>query len=142
RYGHACKAAGAAGESTCSLALANMTGSNRLLIGVGWTLVVFIAWWQWRRRGQRRREVVLERSHAVEISFLALASAYCLTLPLKHTITLVDAAVLIAIFIAYTVRISRAPAEEPHLVGPARWLGSFPARPRRLVVGLLFLVAA
>ena len=27
------------GESNCSLVLANMTGANRLLIGVGWALL-------------------------------------------------------------------------------------------------------
>src|SRR3954447_19043803 len=53
KYGEACKEAGSNAESACSLALANMTGSNRLLIGVGWSLVVFIAWWRWRRRGQK-----------------------------------------------------------------------------------------
>src|SRR5439155_23758657 len=36
QHGPACLARGAPGESPCSLALANMTGSNRLLIGVGW----------------------------------------------------------------------------------------------------------
>src|SRR4051812_6410324 len=115
KYGASCQPPGSTGESPCSLALANMTGANRLLIGVGWSLVVFVAWWQWRKRGVRMQEVKLERSHAVEISFLAVACAYSLTLPLKHTITLVDAAVLIGIFVAYTVRISRSPAEEPHL---------------------------
>src|SRR4029077_5565922 len=36
-------------ESPCGLALANMTGANRLLIGIGWSMVVFIAWYQIRR---------------------------------------------------------------------------------------------
>ena len=143
RFGPACRAAGSTGQSACSLALANMTGSNRLLIGVGWSLVVFIAWWQWRRRGERTREVKLERSHAVELSYLAAATAYSLTLPLKRSITLLDATVLIGLFIAYTVRIARAPAEEPHLVGPARWLGGFsPARRRGAVIGMLLFAAA
>jgi cation:H+ antiporter len=36
-------------ESPCSLALANMTGANRLLIGVGWTMVIFIAYYRLKR---------------------------------------------------------------------------------------------
>src|SRR5439155_2585884 len=36
----------------------------------------------------------------------------------------------------------RAPAEEPHLVGPARWLGCFAAPRRRLAVVVLFAVSA
>ena len=35
--------------------------------------------------------VRLERSHAVEVAFLAIATIYCLTIPLRRTITLVDA---------------------------------------------------
>jgi cation:H+ antiporter len=120
-----------------------MTGANRLLIGIGWSMVVFIAWY--RARGRRRpiREIRLERSHSVEVAFLGLATVYGLSLPLKHSITLVDSAVLVAIFAAYTVRVSRAPAEEPHLVGPARYLGTFaPSARRTWVVGLFLFSAA
>ncbi|MGH9190265.1 MAG: sodium:proton exchanger [Acidimicrobiales bacterium] len=142
QFGPACQAPGSAGESACSLALANMTGANRLLIGIGWSLVVFVAWYQWRRRGIPGREVVLERSHSVELAFLTIACAYSLTLPLKRTITLVDAALLVGLFVAYTVRISRAPAEAPHLVGPASYIATFGVRQRRTSVVSLFLFAA
>jgi cation:H+ antiporter len=141
-YGAACRPPDGIGESPCSLALANMTGANRLLIGIGWSMVVFVAWFRARGRGQRLTEVVLERSHAIELAFLALATAYSLTLPLKTTITLLDAAVLVGIFVTYTVRIASAPAEEPHLVGPARYLGTFADGPRRAMVLGLFVFAA
>lgn len=150
-FGTACKAPGASGESACSLALANMTGANRLLIGLGWSMVVFIAWYRSRTRGAggargarspRLREVRLERSHSVEVTYLALATAYSLLLPLKHSVTPIDALVLVGIFVAYTIRISRAPAEEPHLVGPAELLGRLPQRRRRVTVVGLFLIAA
>jgi cation:H+ antiporter len=142
--GRACLPHAGTTESPCRLALANMTGANRLLIGVGWSMVVFLAWWVWRKRGQpeRGRGVMLERSHSVELGYLTLATLYSLTLPLKRSVTLIDAVVLVSIFIAYTIRISRAPAEEPHLVGPARWIGSFTVRGRRITVALLFLFAA
>src|SRR5262249_58287513 len=117
---------GAPGEAPCSLALANMTGANRLLIGIGWSMVVFVAWYRSRRVGVRLTEVQLDRSHAVELAFLAIATVYSLTLPLKETVTLLDAIVLIGLFIAYTIRIASAPAEEPHLVGPARYLATLP----------------
>ena len=140
-FGPACVAPGATGASPCSLALANMTGANRLLIGIGWSMVVFVAWWRSGRRGRRLAAVELERSHSIELAFLALATLYSLTLPLKASITLVDAGVLVAIFVAYTVRISTAPAEEPHLVGPARYLGTFRTARRRAAVVGMFLAA-
>ncbi len=142
QYGPTCIKPGASGESPCSLALANMTGSNRLLIGVGWAMVVFVAWYRWRARGDRGRRIELSRPRSVELSFLAIACLYSMTLPLKRTITLVDAVVLVAIFVAYTVRISKAPAEDPHLVGPAELIGGLPDRRRRIVVGMMFLFAA
>jgi cation:H+ antiporter len=142
-YGIGCHPPGGAGEDACSLALANMTGANRLLIGIGWSLVVFIAFLRTRRRAEGAMDDVrLERAHAVEVSFLAIATLYSLALPLKRTITLVDAAVLVAIFTAYTIRISRAPAEEPHLVGPARLIGTFRVGARRTSVVGMFLFAA
>ncbi|HVD14281.1 MAG TPA: sodium:proton exchanger [Actinomycetota bacterium] len=142
RYGASCRPPGAAGEDNCTLVLANMTGANRLLIGVGWALVVLVAWWRWRSRGERRQGIVLGRSKSVELGYLALACAYSLTLPLKQSVSLIDAAVLVAIFVAYVVRISRAPAEEPDLIGPAAWLGGLPRTARRRAVGGLFLLAA
>jgi cation:H+ antiporter len=151
KFGPTCHAAGSTTESPCSLALANMTGANRLLIGVGWSLVVLLAWYAMRRRNRRAApgsegaaltEVRLDRTHSVELGFLAIASAYSLTLPLKRSITLIDAAILIALFVAYTVRISRAPAEDPDLVGPALYVSTFSERNRRLTVALLFASAA
>ncbi len=147
-FGASCPSGEPGFASPCSLALANMTGANRLLIGVGWSSVVFIAWYRSRRKGHDRpsdappgaplTEIRLQRSHTVEIAFLAVATLYSLTLPLKHTITLVDSIVLITLFVLYMVRLSKAPAETPHLIGPARWIGGFPQRWRRLSVVALF----
>jgi cation:H+ antiporter len=150
-FGPLCPAAEPGAESPCSLALANMTGANRLLIGVGWAAIVFIAWYRTRRRDRRagaptRRwdadVVELERTHSVELSFLAIATVYSLTLPMKSSITLIDSVLLIGVFAAYSIRIARAPAEEPHLVGPARYLGTFQDRPRRTTIVVMFLFSA
>src|SRR5687767_14754856 len=144
-FGPVCQSAAdvAAGrESDCALALANMTGANRLLIGLGWTMVVFIAWRRYRARGERMESVTLERTHAVELSYLSVATVYSLTLPLKSSITLIDSAVLVSLFVLYMVRISKAPAEEPHLVGPAEALGQLDTVKRRAAVIGLFLFAA
>jgi len=136
-------------DEFAGLALANMTGANRLLIGVGWSMVVLLAAWRMRRvartqgyEGEIATDVELDRSHAIEISFLAVATLYSLTLPLKRTLTLVDAAVLVTLFALYVLRISRAPAEEPHLVGPAELIGGLPKARRRTAVAGMFLFAA
>src|SRR5262245_8008276 len=135
-------------EQYAPLALANMTGSNRLLIGIGWSMVVLLAAWRMTRIARRRgytgeidTDVKLERPHAIEIAFLAIATLYSLTLPLKSTLTIVDAVILIGIFVVFLVRIARAPSEEPHLVGPARLIGSLSVASRRTVVGILLVYA-
>jgi len=83
----------------------------------------------------------MERSKAVELAYLSLACAYCLTLPLKRTITLIDAAILVSIFIAYTLRISKAPQTHPDLIGPAAWIGAMGTTARRASVLSMFAVA-
>jgi cation:H+ antiporter len=141
QFGASCRPPDADGASNCSLVLANMTGANRLLIGIGWSLIVFIAYWQWRRRGERRAGVHMERAKSVELTYLTIAAVYCLSLPLKRTVTLVDAVILVSIFVAYTLRISRAPQTEPDLIGPAAWVGGLGRRARRLSVLGMFLFA-
>ena len=133
-------------------ALANMTGGNQLLIGAGWSLVVLVGAYRIRqsRRGRELQnvraipestEVELDRSNTVAIAFLLIATIYGLTLPLHRTLTLIDAAILVTIFVVYMVRVARAPAGTPHLVGPALTIGSMPATRRRTAVAILFFGA-
>jgi cation:H+ antiporter len=103
-------------------AVANRTGANRLLIGLGWSSIVLLAWW---RRGARG--VVLERGQALEMSLLLAATVYALLIPFKGEINLLDTAVLLALFGAYTWATARAPAGEPELAGPAATLGGIGA---------------
>lgn len=120
-----------------SYATANMTGANRLLIGIAWPLIIFLYWWK-----SRRKELVLPRSRSVELAYLALATIYSFLIPLKGTISLWDMLVLVGLFAAYMWRISRAEVEEPELVGPAGVLALLPPRIRRTLVGVFFVYAA
>ena len=146
--GH-CAASG--GEDPCSLALANMTGANRVLVGIGWPLVVLLAAFVARRHpAQARSEpsvpapghVKLAAPMSIEVVFLAAATIYSLTLPLRKTLTLVDAAVLLTIFGLYAWRLTKAPVEEPDLSGTPAWIADRARRARRWFVLGLFLAAA
>ena len=118
-------------------AVANMTGGNRLLIGAAWPMLVLIVWWR-----TRLRELVLEKSHSIEVAILAAVSIYALIIPLRGTIEIYDAAVLFFGFIVYMWIVARAPSEEPDLMGPARIIGGLPATRRRTTVGALFIYSA
>jgi cation:H+ antiporter len=143
-FGSTCQSAAtqAAGhDAPCRLALANLLGANRLLIGIGWSVVVLLAWYRRRQRGERIRGVYLGREHAVELSFLALATLWCLSLPFRRTVTMLDAGVLLLVFVGYGLRVAQAPPEEPELEGTANWLGNRP-RSRRWSIALPMLALA
>jgi cation:H+ antiporter len=118
-------------------AVANMTGANRLLIGIAWPMVIVIAW---LRHG--RRTVALEDGHGLELVVLLAATVFAFTMPFRDSITLVDMAVLVSFFVFYIWRVARLPAEPPHLVGPARLIGALPTGQRRLFTAVLAIVAA
>jgi cation:H+ antiporter len=120
-----------------SYALANMTGANRLLIGIAWPLVVGLAWLRFRRR-----HVELEPGHRLELFILLAATIYAFALPLKGTLSLIDLVVLVSLFGVYLWCIARMPAEPPHLVGPAQLIGTFSPPARRLLTAMLAAGAA
>lgn len=117
-------------------AVANMTGSNRLLLGVGWPTVAVLAW-----IAHRRGLIRLDRGGAVAVGFLAAATLYAFTLPLRQEISLVDSVILVALFAAYAFWAARSGTEEPDMVGPAAAIGALPTRRRRIVVLGLFAFA-
>ena len=118
-------------------ATANMTGANRLLIGIAWPLIIFL---YWTRR--HRRELVLPNTRAVELGFLTLATVYSFVIPLKGTISLVDMAVLVGLFIAYVWRTAHGDTAEPELIGPALALAALRPWSRRGAVAGLFIFSA
>jgi len=118
-------------------AIANMTGANRLLIGLGWSSIVLVAWWR-----HRARSVRLDRAQVLELGILLVASVYALSIPLKGELNLLDTLVLVSLFGVYTWATARAPAEEPDLAGPAETLARLPTRSRRAVTLALFGFAA
>ncbi len=134
----------AAGDPTQygPLALVNMTGANRLLIGVAWPMVVLIYCLRARKMGRPAGGVPIESEQGIEVGFLTLATLYSFVIPLKGTLSLVDLVVLVTIFGFYCVRVMKSGHVEPDLIGPAKLLGGLSRTPRRLVIGLLFLVAA
>jgi cation:H+ antiporter len=118
-------------------AVANMTGANRVLIGLGWPLVFGVFWFRtWRRA------LVLERGHSIEILTLIIATAYAFLFLLRRKIELIDTVLLLALFLVYVALIAKAPTEPPHLIGPARSLGTLPRGRRYAAMGFLFGFAA
>lgn len=119
-----------------SFATANMTGSNRLLIGIGWPAVLLAYW-----LSTRRRQIQLEPAQGIEITTLFVATLYSFIIPLKGTLSLFDTAVFLTLFGIYMFCASKAQHVEPELGGPSEWIAQFPLVWRRFSMAALFLVA-
>ena len=117
-------------------AVANMTGANRLLIGVGWSVIILIYAFKFRKK------VVLESTHKTVLFFLMIATLYAITIPLKGTLNLFDTVILFGIFIWYIAIIVRKPVESEELEGPAHAIASLPKQKRLIVTWGLFIIAA
>jgi cation:H+ antiporter len=119
-----------------AFATANMTGANRLLIGVGWAAVVITYWLK-----SGKKAVELEPSHKIELFYLALATLYSFLIPIKGQLDLIDAVALIMIFVFYMRAASKAEHVEPELEGPAAMIESWGTRPRRAWTVSFFLLS-
>lgn len=127
--------------SYVGLATANMTGANRLLLGVAWPLVLFAAWWASRRQGQRVNSIELEPDNRTEIGFLFVACVVAFALPFLGSIATWFGLVLAAWFVFYMVRVAKKEPEEPHLIGTAAWIATRPVGARRAQVIGMFVLA-
>jgi len=125
-----------ADPSFAPYATANMTGSNRLLLGLGWPTVSVLAW---LARGQR--QIRLTRDAVLPLLFLGIATLYSFSLPLRASISPIDSVILIAVFGVYALLAARQGTQEPDLIGPAARIGRLPTAARRLSVLALFVFA-
>ncbi len=120
-------------------ASANMTGSNRLLMGLGWPVVALIGVLVARRAGaEKPAGLTLRPVNRIELGFLLIAGAVAFVIPASSQIHLATGAALLAWFGFYLYKVSRGAVEEPELTGTAAALGELPARRRRLTVVCLF----
>ena len=128
---------GPEGERRLPLAIANMTGANRLLIGIGWAAVVLIFWLK-----TREREVNLRPEQRIDVGYLLLATLWAFTIPIRGHLWWPDFLVLGGLFTAYVFRAAREEVEHPELVGAPAALGALPKVARRTSVVALFLYSA
>ncbi len=122
-------------------ATANMTGSNRLLMGLGWPVVVLVGMVVARSTGAKRAGppgLALEPANRVELGFLLIAGVVAFVIPAAGQIHLVLGLTLLAWFGFYLYKISHGAVEEPDLIGTAAALGQLPDRTRRIAVVGLF----
>jgi cation:H+ antiporter len=95
------------------LAIANFTGSLRLLTGFGWPMIYAVAaYFSRKRRGRPLGRIVLADDHAVEVVGLLPPLVYFVIVWWKASLSLVDSAVLIGTYAVYLVVLLRIPPRE------------------------------
>ncbi|MDO8616906.1 MAG: sodium:calcium antiporter [Dehalococcoidia bacterium] len=120
------------------LAIANMTGGNRLLVGLAWPVIFLIFFLK-----TRRKEMPILKSNALGILFLAAATLYSFSIPLRSHLSLIDTGVMFSLFAAYMYLASRSPPEnDREFVGPAAAIASLPRAARRFTVLAVFVYCA
>lgn len=97
--------------------VANFTGANRLLVGLGLPLIYFThAFFARRRTGARWSPVVFARHHAVEVIGLLPGPIFAGLICLRGSLGLLDAVALVALYGLYLSVLSRLPPEPPEKI--------------------------
>src|SRR3954447_5573614 len=127
------------------LLMAGLTGALRLLTGLGWPMIYFTAAFFYRRRtGRHLNEIRLADEHAVEVLGLIASMVYAYVVWWSGTLDLIDAAVLVAIYVAYIAVLSRMPPAEQEGIEDMeripRAIVTAPRNIRILAITGLFLV--
>ncbi|MFB6200762.1 MAG: sodium:calcium antiporter [Halorhabdus sp.] len=139
----------AAGAQAGNLAIANMTGANRILIGLGWSgIALFTVYRAYsvrdenveKRSGFLADVVTLDKALTTEITFLWLATLWAFLVPLGGGIDLIDTVVLVGLYVSYILIIIRSGIEtEEEQIGVPGYLQSY-RKPKRIATVLSLFV--
>ncbi|WP_256546422.1 sodium:calcium antiporter [Halobellus inordinatus] len=134
-----------------NLAVANMTGANRILIGLGWSGIALFSIYKAtasgrddgsvvNREGTLRDAVKLDPSISTEILFLFLATIFAFFVPLSGGIDIVDTVVLVGLYVTYIAIIVRGDVDDhDEQVGVPAYFQSYPRKVRVPIVLTLFV---
>jgi cation:H+ antiporter len=139
----------ARGVEAGNLAVANMTGANRILIGIGWAGIALFTVFRASsdddpavvdRDGFLADAVTLDRDIGLEIVFLFLATLWAFLVPLGGGIDILDMAFLVGLYVAYIAVVLKGDVDpdEAHVGVPA-YLQRFPKPYRAATVIGLFV---
>ena len=118
------------------LVAANVTGANRLLIGIGWSAVILIFWLK------HRAPLDLRGDLSLEMRMLLAATLITFFIFFMGEVNVVIAFVLIGIYLYYLWVTSHQPSEDPELMEPALTIGNLPVMWRRVAVAFMFVYSA
>ncbi len=93
--------------------IANFTGANRLLTGLGWPLILFTVIIQKRRTGQPGpTHIALRKEQSVELVFMLGSTLYYAFVIIRGQLSLLDSAILGVAFVGYMWLLFKLPSEK------------------------------
>ena len=126
------------------LAIANLTGAIRLLLGLGWPMIYAVYAWYGRHRSERLPAIRLSAEHGTEVVGLIPGLLYFVFIMAKGTIGWIDAVVLLVLYALYLAALLRHPPQAVEHVedapAVAQWAYRQPGWRRPAAIGGLFLV--
>jgi cation:H+ antiporter len=131
--------------SRSHLAIANLTGAIRLLVGLGWPMIYFVAAYYGRKApgAERLPAIHLEREHAIEVVGQLPPLMYFVYIWYKQSLSLADAAILLALYAAYLWVLWQCPPQEEEKLEEApavsRWAYGLGGWRRIAAITALFL---
>ncbi|MEN9753404.1 MAG: hypothetical protein RL670_1095, partial [Actinomycetota bacterium] len=129
-------------------ASANLTGANRLLLGIGWPMMAILGFLATRKMSKKNQTKVtgfgvrLDGEARIDLAFLIIASGLAIAIPIMGQINLVVALALILLFVGYLWRQSKNDREEPELEGVSAAVGGLPKVARRIFIAVAVVLAA
>src|SRR5438876_4149281 len=127
------------------LAIANLTGAIRLLLGLGWPMIYFVFAFASRRRSDLRLpRIKLEPEHSIEVMGLVPPLLYFIVVLWRQRIGASDAVVLIGLYVVYLWILMRNPPREAESLAEApavsRWAYRQPGWRQKAAIGGFFAV--
>lgn len=125
------------------LAIANLTGAIRLLLGLGWPMIYYVFAIFGRKRGEPGLpSIKLQPEHATEVVGLVPPLLYFVVIVVKQTITWVDAVVLLVLYVLYLWALLRNPPHDVEQISDAPRVSQWAYRQRawrqKAAIGGLF----
>jgi cation:H+ antiporter len=109
--------AGQLGGEWLHYPMANMTGANRVLIGIGWSMLALVGWWK-----SRAEVMVVDEGQRLPLGILLVATLFSFAIQVTGFLTLWHTAAFVLIFAMYVVLSLKSKGEEHGPVGPAKMI--------------------
>jgi cation:H+ antiporter len=138
-------------ETAANLAVAIMAGANRILVGLGWSLIALYAIYRAKpsadaavaqRDGLLADAARLESRISIELLFLGAATVYVLFIPFGGGIDALDTLVLVGLYGAYVFVMLRGESTHEPQLGVAGSLQRLPRSRRIPAILLMFTFSA